>query len=124
MNEASGPAVAAVAQDEITLANAASRYLDAYDGRDENRPLRLNAWVRLMGDKPLTGITSDDIDDGLKRLADEPARVYANKNADANRIYRKKGTGRRSNATVNRYFVAICALFSWARKTWPCPLMP
>ena len=70
-----------------------------------------------MGDKYLTSGTPDDIDDGLRQLADEPARVYAGKDADGNRIYRKKGTGRRSNATVNRYFVAVCALFTWARKT-------
>ncbi len=121
MNAAIEPAVAPAAQPEATLADMATLYLDAYTGRDENRPLRLKAWVRLLGDKPLATISPDDIEDGLAQLAAEPARVFAGKDADGNRIFRKKGTGRRANATINRYFVALCALYTWARKNRRLP---
>lgn len=99
-----------------TLAEVAGLYLDVYQGRDENRPLRLKAWVNMMGDKPITGMTPDDVEDGLARLADEPARYYAGKDADGQQVFRKKRSGRRSNSTLNRYFIALCALFTWARK--------
>jgi integrase len=116
MNAPLETAVAAAVQTAASLADVAGYYLDAYRGRDENRPYRLKAWVRILGDKSLTSITVDDIEDGLRQLADEPARVYAGKDADGNRVFRKKASGRRSNATVNRYFVAMCALYTWARK--------
>lgn len=122
MNVPNEPAVAAAAQHStMTLASAAGFYLDAYLGADENRPLRLNAWVRLMGEKPLASITPEDVEDGLKRLSDEPARVFAGLDAEGNRIFRKKGNGRRSNATLNRYFVALCAIYTWARKNRHLP---
>lgn len=116
MTDSTGSAVAAATPTATTLADVAGRYLDAYRGRDGNRPYRLQAWVRLLGDKPLAGITVEEIEAGLRQMADEPARVYAGKDADGQRIFRKKACGRRSNATVNRYFVAICALYTWARK--------
>lgn len=110
-------AVAAAVQPAAkTLASAARDYLDAYRGADDNRPLRLNAWVRLIGEKPLADISPEDVEDGLKRLTQEPARVFAGLDADGNRIFRKRGNGQRSNATLNRYFVALCALYTWARK--------
>lgn len=110
--------VAATTQtNEKTLADVAGLYLAAYRGRDENRPLRLMAWVRILGDKAITSITADQVEDGMNLLANEPARVFAGKDADGNRIFRKKhGTGRRANGTLNRYFIALCALFTWARK--------
>ncbi len=62
MNAPHDPAVAAAAQTASTLADAVSQYLTVYampvnlggiGGRDEMRPQRLKAWVRLLGDKPL-----------------------------------------------------------------------
>lgn len=119
------PAVAAAAQTATTLADAISQYLAVYaipeglggiGGRDANRPHRLKAWLRILGDKPLNAITPDDVEDGLRQIAAVPNRVYAGLDADGNRIFRKRGTGRRSNATVNRHHIALAGLFSWARK--------
>jgi integrase len=115
MQAASELAVGAAVQ-PLTLADAAERYLAAYCGRDDNRPYRLNAWLRFLGDKALTAITPDDIEDVLRKLADEPARVYAGKDADGNQVFRKKASGKRSPATLNRYFVAIGSLYTWSRK--------
>ena len=131
MNAPHEPAVAAAAQTATnTLADAVDQYLAVYalpqslgglGGRDEQRPYRLMAWVRIMGAKPLMGITPDDVEEGLRQIAATPSRVYAGKDADGQRIFRKRGTGRRSNATVNRYHIALAGLFSWARKQRKLP---
>jgi hypothetical protein len=126
MNAPLEPALAAAAQTAATtLADAVDQYLAVYvlpeglggiGGRDEMRPFRLKAWVRIMGDKPLIGITPDDVEDGLRQIAAVPSRVYAGKDADGQRVFRKRGTGRRSNATVNRHHIALAGLYAWARK--------
>lgn len=113
MNAPHEPAVGAAVQ---TLAVVAASYLAAYAGRDSNRYARIGAWVRLMGDKPFATTTPDDIDAAMATLANEPARVFAGKDADGEPIFRKKGTGRRSGATLNRYLVALGALYTWARR--------
>lgn len=105
------PAVAAA-----TLAQAAEAYLDAYRGRDNSRYHRITTWSRLLGDKMLAEITPDDIDAAMQKLATEPARVYNGKDADGNPIFKKKA-GLRSKATLNRYLVALAALYSWARQS-------
>jgi integrase len=117
MNAPHEPAVAAAVQDHShTLATAAGMYLLAFRGADPSRPLRLSAWVRLLGDKPLATITPEEVEDGIKQLQAEGSRVYAGKDVDGKSIYRKRGSGIRGPATINRYFVALCALFTWARK--------
>jgi integrase len=117
MNAPHEPAVAAAVQ---TLAEVAATYLDAYQGRDDSRYQRIGTWIRLLGDKPFAGITPEDIDAAMTTLANEPARVYAGKDADDNPVFRKK-TGKRSNATLNRYLVALSALYTWARKARVTP---
>lgn len=98
-----------------TLAEIASKYLDAYQGRDSSRYHRINAWSRLLGDKAFAEITPDDIDDAMRTLATEPARVYSGRDVDDNPIFKAKG-GQRSGATLNRYLVALAALFTWAKR--------
>lgn len=117
MNAPHEPAVAAAVQPQAqTLASVAEAYLDAYQGRDESRYQRISAWVRLLGDKPFAAITPEDIDAAMTILASEPAKVYAGKDADGHSVFRKK-SGQRSGATLNRYLVALAALFTWARKS-------
>lgn len=112
MNAPHDPAVAAAVS---TLAEVATAYLDAYDGRDESRYQRIRTWMRLIGEKPLSTISADDVDAAMATLASEPAKVYGGKDADGNPIFRRKA-GRRSGATLNRYLVALGALFAWARR--------
>jgi len=125
MNAPHEPAVAAAAQTPVTLADAVGQYLAVYavpeslggiGGRDANRPRYLAAWVRIMGNKPLAAISCDDVEEGLRQIAAVPNRVYAGKDADGQRVFRKRGTGRRSNATVNRHHIGLAGLYSWARK--------
>lgn len=105
----------AVAAAGTTLAEMAEAYLDAYKGRDSSRYHRLNTWKRLLGDKVLTEITPDDIDAAMRVLATEPARVYNGRDVDGNPVFKAKG-GERSGATLNRYQVALAALFTWAKR--------
>ena len=98
-----------------TLADIAGKYLDAYKGRDTSRYHRINAWIRLLGDKVFAEITPDDIDAAMRTLATEPARVYNGRDADGNPIFKAKGN-QRSGATLNRYQVALAALFTWAKR--------
>ncbi|MDP2111378.1 MAG: site-specific integrase [Thiobacillus sp.] len=98
-----------------TVAEIAQKYLDAYQGRDSSRYHRINAWIRLLGDKVLTEITPDDLDDAMRTLATEPSRVYNGRDVDGNPIFKAKG-GQRSGATLNRYQVALAALFTWAKR--------
>ena len=101
---------------ELSLNTAVERYLAAYQGADESRYHRITAWLRLLdGSAPLSSITPDNIDAGMAKLSSESARVYGGKDADGNPIFRKK-TGQRSGATLNRYLVALAALFAWARR--------
>lgn len=117
MNAPNELAVAAAVQ---PLAEVAASYLAAYAGRDASRYQRIGTWVRLMGDKPFATITPDDIDAAMATLASEPARVYAGTDADDNPVYRKKAGGR-SGATLNRYLVALGALYTWARRSRMVP---
>lgn len=113
MSTAPESAVAAAAQ---PLAEVAAAYLAAYSGRDESRYHRINSWVRLLGDRPFQAITPDDVESAMATLTSEPARVYGGKDADGNPIFRKKAI-HRSGATLNRYLVALAALYTWARKS-------
>lgn len=113
MNEAEN--AQAVAAAGTTLAEIATAYLDAYKGRDSSRYHRINTWKCLLGDKVLSEITPDDIDAAMRTLATEPARVYNGRDADGNPIFKKK-SGQRSGATLNRYQVALAALFTWAKR--------
>ncbi len=113
MKSTQNPVVAAT---EISLNTTVERYLVAYQGADESRYHRITAWLRLLDPfKPLVAITPDDIDAGMAKVTGESARVYGGKDADGNPIFRKK-TGQRSGATLNRYLVALAALFAWARR--------
>lgn len=96
------------------------QYLAAYDGRDESRYQRIEAWIRLLGDKPFMDITPDDIDAAMDQLANEPAQVYHGKDAAGHPIFKRK-TGRRTGATLNRYLQALAACYTWARRQRKVP---
>lgn len=117
MNAPHEQAVATAVQ---PLADVAAAYLAAFKGRDSSRYQRIGTWVRLLGDKPFAGITPEDIDVAMATLAGEPARVYAGVDADDQPIYRKKAGGR-SGATLNRYLVALGALYTWAKRNRRVP---
>jgi hypothetical protein len=73
MNAPHEAAVVAAARSATTLGIAASAYLDAYRGADENRPLRLKAWVGLWGASRWPASASKR-SSALKQIATESAR--------------------------------------------------
>lgn len=100
---------------QLTLRELADSYFAEYDGRDDSRPHRINWWVERFPDRPATSITDDDVFEGLEALANTPARRYAGLDADGRRVFRARPE-KRSKSTINRYHVALAALFSWAIK--------
>jgi integrase len=98
-----------------TLRELAGDYFAQYEGRDDSRPSRIAWWIDRLGDRPAESITDDDVFEALEDLATTPARRYAGLDADGRKIFRIRAP-KRSNSTVNRYHVALGALFSWAIK--------
>lgn len=109
------PAAPAQPAPSLTLRELADQYFAEYDGRDDSRPHRISWWVERFPDRPATSITDDDVFEGLEALAQGPARRYAGRDIDGRRIFRARAE-RRSKSTLNRYHVALAALFSWAIK--------
>jgi integrase len=98
-----------------TLADLVDDYFTLYAGRDDSRRSRLGWWVDRMGPRSATSITDDDVFSALEELAAQPPRRYAGKDADGRKIFRAR-PDRRAPATINRYHVALAAMFSWAIK--------
>ena len=98
-----------------TLSQLVDDYLEAYQGRDGSRHHRLAWWRARLGDRPAVSLTDDEIFHALEHLAQEPARRYCGRDAEGRRIYRAR-PAKRSGATLNRYSVALSALYSWAVK--------
>lgn len=99
----------------VSLKQLADDYFAHYEGRDDSRPHRIAWWVQRLGDRPAASITDDDVFEGLEALASTPARRYVGLDADGRKIFRAR-PDKRSKSTLNRYHVALGALFSWAIK--------
>ena len=102
---------AAVAQSQ-TLSGLVAAYMAQYAGRDASRVHRLAWWTARFGERPFPEITDDDVFHALEDLAEAPARVYMGRDANGGRVFNNKG--RRAPATINRYHVALGAVFKWA----------
>lgn len=107
------PAAAAAQGPALTLAELANEYFAQYAGLDDSRPHRLAWWIARLGARVASSITDDDVFVALEDLAATPARRYAGRDIDGRKIYRAR-PDRRSDSTINRYHVALGALFSWA----------
>lgn len=104
----------------ITVAAAVDRYMAQYSGRDPALAYRLTAFVGHLGtDKPLAGVTDDDVLLVLEKLRAQPARYYAGKDADGRPILKARGP--RSEPTLRRYLQSFASLCSWAIDTRAVP---
>lgn len=103
-----------------TLRQLVDAYMAAYAGRDRSRIPQLERWCALLGDRPFAEITDDDVFHGMEVLRREPARVYLGKDDQGARVEKAK-PGRRSEATCNRYWAALSAVFTWAIKKRRAP---
>jgi integrase len=113
----------------VTVRECIERYMAQYAGKDCTRGQRLSAWLAMIGDFTLEQVDSDLMHAGRAELATKPALVYMGLDHLGNQIFKTRGQGKpKSTATLNRYMVAIAAVFTWATeqritpKAWvhPC----
>lgn len=113
----------------LTVHQVIDRYMAQYAGRDGTRGQRLSAWQAMIGDFTLEQVDSDLMHAGRSELATKPPLVFVGLDHLGCQIFKVKGRhGVKSTATLNRYMVAIAAVFTWAiearltPKAWvhPC----
>ncbi|MEJ7931766.1 site-specific integrase [Ramlibacter sp. AN1015] len=105
----------AVRPQELKVRDLIDRYMAVYAGADTTRAQRLAAWTALIGDFSLEQVDSDLMHAGRSELASQPALVYLGLDYQGRRIFRAKGRAKtKTPATLNRYMVAMAAVFTWA----------
>ena len=137
-SEATTPGAASVANrlkslatrpQSLALREVIERYMARYSGRDASRGQRLAAWLSMAGDFTLEQCDSDLMHAARAELATKPALVYMGLDHRGEKIFNVKSRRKpKDPATLNRYSVAISAVFTWAieerltPKVWvhPC----
>lgn len=104
----------------ITIARLIDLYMAHYDGRDTTRVQRLTWWREKLGTLRLQDVSDDHLHVALEALAAQPTRYYAGKDVEGRAIYKPKGRPL-APATINRYAVAISAVFTWAIRRRVAP---
>lgn len=99
----------------LTLNALIDAYLEVYDGRDKSRYARVGWWRSRLGERLVTSITDEDVFQALQAYASAPARVYAGRDANGERVWRSKGKTP-SSASINRHHTCLSALFKWAEE--------
>jgi len=99
----------------LTVRELIARYMAQYEGRDCTRAQRLAAWDAMIGEFTLEQVDSDLIHAGRTELATQPPLIFLGLDHAGNRIFRAKGRAKaKTPATLNRYMVAMAAVFTWA----------
>jgi integrase len=99
----------------VTLRELIDRYMAQYAGHDTTRGQRLSAWLAMVGEFTLEQVDSDLMHAGRAELSTTPPLVYMGLDHAGNRIFKTKAHAKaKSTATLNRYMVAIAAVFTWA----------
>lgn len=99
----------------LTVQAVIDRYMAQYAGRDPTRMQRLSAWLAMIGEFTLEQVDSDLIHVCRSELQTKPPLVFVGLDHLGQQIFKVKGrAGIKSGATINRYMVAISAVFTWA----------
>lgn len=99
----------------LTVRQVIDRYMAQYAGRDGTRVQRLSSWQAMIGDFTLEQVDSDLIHAGRAELATKPPLVFVGLDHLGCQIFKVKNRAKsKSTATLNRYMVAIAAVFTWA----------
>lgn len=118
-----------VRPEALTVHQVIERYMAQYAGRDPTRGQRLSAWLQMVGECTLEQVDSDLIHACRNELQTKPPLVFMGLDHLGHQIFKVKGRAKaKSTATLNRYMVAIAAVFTWAieqrlsPKNWvhPC----
>lgn len=108
-------AALAIRPSSLTVRELIDRYMGQYAGADTTRAQRLDAWCSMVGDFTLEQVDSDLMHAGRTELATQPPLVFLGLDHEGRRIFKPKGRAKaKSTATLNRYMVAIAAVFTWA----------
>lgn len=99
----------------ITVGELIDRYMAQYAGRDSSRTQRLAAWRDMLGAHELAAVDADLVHAGRAEIATQPALAYKGRDHEGRQIFRaKRRASAKTPATLNRYMVAISAVFTWA----------
>jgi integrase len=99
----------------LLVADLIDRYMRQYAGRDGSIGQRLSAWQRMIGDFELEQVHADLLHAARAELACTPPLYFAGLDHLGRHIFKAKArAASRTGASVNRYFVAISAVFTWA----------
>ena len=105
----------AVRPSDVRVRDLIDRYMKQYAGRDDSRSQRLRAWSDLIGDFTIEQVDSDLMHAGRNELASQSPLAFKGTDFRGERIFRVKSRAAvRTPATVNRYLVAMGAVFTWA----------
>lgn len=101
--------------DTVTVGELIDRYMAQYAGADVTRAHRMAAWHVLLGEFPLAQVNQDLVYVSREELAARPALRFLGRDHMGRHIFKPKAGGKRKTpATINRYMVALSALFTWA----------
>jgi integrase len=112
----------------ITVRELIHRYMAQYSGADTSRTQRLSVWDAMIGNFTLEQIDHDLMHAGRSELTTQPPQAFMGFDYRGERIFKRKGgAAEKTPATINRYMVAISAVFTWAieqrltPKAWTNP---
>ncbi len=97
----------------LTVSDAIERYMAQYGGRDPSRTTRLKAWQIMLGEFTLDRVDADLLHVAREELRAAPPLYFAGKDHRGEPIFKAKRKPR-TGASVNRYFQALSAVFTWA----------
>lgn len=105
----------AVRPQSLTVRELIDRYMAVYAGADMTRAQRVAAWSALIGEFTLEQVDSDLMHAGRAELAKQPSLTFYGLDHTGRRIFKAKRGGKlKTPATLNRYMVAMAAVFTWA----------
>lgn len=97
----------------LSFSDCANAVVASYDGLDNAFSTRIAFWVDFFGERDLTTITADDIEDGIDALI---KRGKIKVTTRASGVRREASDRPLANATINRYVASLGTLFKQLKK--------
>jgi len=105
------------------FANLAKFVVATYQGRDNSFPQRVQFWIDCFGDKDISALCTDDIEDGIDILADRDKTLVRVEFVDGvRRIKHVPVPGQKlSPSSINRYIASLGTVFKTLRQKRKLP---
>lgn len=102
---------------DLSFRAIAGAVVAAYSGRDSCFPSRLDFWIGHLGERAVTDIKTDDIEDGIDLLVKRgKTQVLTPWTNGVRRVTRTTTAQPLAAGTVNRYVAALGTAFKEARR--------